>query len=78
MAWRSLAAQGSSSKVALHTWPYTPGRTLRSRAERLASDGRGRNGSGEGAKVFSIQNIPIFPPNFAEGLHFTAFHVFMG
>ena len=25
------------------------------------------------AKVFSI-NIPIFPPNSAEGLHFSAFH----
>ena len=24
MGWRSLAAQGSSSSVALHTWPYAP------------------------------------------------------
>ena len=34
------------------------------------------------AKVFSIQifqylNIPIFPPNSAEGLHFSAFHFIM-
>ena len=30
------------------------------------------------AKVFSIQiYIPIFPPNSAEGLHFSAFH-FLG
>ena len=33
-------------RAARRVWPYTPGRTLPSRAERLASDGRNRNGSG--------------------------------
>ena len=34
MAWRSLAAQGSSSRVALHTWPYAPEPSGASRIRR--------------------------------------------
>ena len=34
MAWRSLAAQGSSSSVALHTWPYAPEPSGASRIRR--------------------------------------------
>ena len=33
-------------RAARRAWPYKPGRTLPCQAERLASDGRNRNGSG--------------------------------
>ena len=44
MAWRSLAAQGSSSSVALHTWPYAPepsGASRMRRTEPKRIGGRG-------------------------------------
>ena len=34
VGWRSLAAQGSSPSMALHTWPYAPVPRVASRSRR--------------------------------------------
>ena len=35
VGWRSLAAQGSSPSMALHTWPYAPVPMVASRSRRM-------------------------------------------
>ena len=70
MAWRSLAAQGSSSSLALHTWPYAPepsgaSRIRRTEPKRIG----GRVGSAMRSIQYFLEKTPRLLLNFISALY---------